>query len=132
MAVRAQGPIIDLKDGKIEGKFYHTKKGIETQYFLGVPYAKPPIGNLRFQKPVPLDRWHDVKVCRKFAPRAIQKNDPFEQNGGIPDSENCLYLNIFGPQNASNNKKLYPVIMFIHGGSCVNGSPVAYGDTNIC
>ena len=60
---------VKIENGVIEG-LYDTKSGL--QLYLGVPFAKPPVGGLRWKAPQPLDNWNDVKNTKAFGPRPVQ------------------------------------------------------------
>ncbi len=97
-------------------------KGIEENdalYFKSIPFAKPPVGQLRFEAPVENDAWNGVLDCTKYKASAMQNQTP--QNMGVEFSEDCLYLNIIAPKEA--NKKKLPVYVWIHGGAFAVGSP---------
>ncbi|MBY9016435.1 MAG: carboxylesterase family protein [Candidatus Lokiarchaeota archaeon] len=105
--------IISTKNGKIQGT-----QGDDFQSFLGIPYAKPPVEDLRFSEPQPLEPWSDVKKTTEFgfiAPQNIPDDPPIEQD----QNEDCLYLNIWTPE-ADNNSR--PVMFWIHGGGYVIGA----------
>lgn len=100
----------------------------------GIPYAQPPVGNLRFRPPQPHEAWTNVREAIKFAPSAPQDIPHLggltealsaspETPGALSDdpigSEDCLYLNIWSPR-ADNKKR--PVMVWIHGGAFVVGS----------
>ena len=87
--------------------------------FLGVPFAKPPVGELRFRKPVPMDPWDGVKEAKEFTPYCIQPGEPERVDKNIKGSEDCLTLNIFTP--ACDEKKR-PVVVWIHGGAYLTGN----------
>lgn len=105
--------IIETIKGKV--------KGVQEsghQKFLGIPYAKPPIGDLRFQKPQPMDAWEDIKDSTNFstiAPQNYIDETPISQE----ENEDCLYLNIWTPQA---DDKRRPVMFWIHGGGFVIGA----------
>lgn len=106
-----------IANGIIEGN-YDVKSGI-SQYF-GIPFAKPPVGDLRWKAPQPVDNWKGVKETRQFAPRPIQGvvfGDMQSRSDGL--SEDCLYLNVWTP-GAKNEKKL-PVLVYFYGGGFVAG-----------
>uniref|UniRef100_A0A0N5CFC7 Carboxylic ester hydrolase n=1 Tax=Strongyloides papillosus TaxID=174720 RepID=A0A0N5CFC7_STREA len=129
-----EGRRIETKYGPVIGKRIINDKDKEVDAFLGIPFAKPPIGELRFQKPVPPDSWTEPRRCFKFASRSIQKDMFFWQKYSLMDtSEDCLYLNVFAPVNgpSSDFPKGYPVMVFIHGGGFVCDSSVKYGDIGI-
>ncbi|GMS91527.1 hypothetical protein PENTCL1PPCAC_13702 [Pristionchus entomophagus] len=115
--------------GKVEGK-----RMIQTgsRQVDGIPYAKPPVGELRFKKPMPLDSWEEVLSTREHRARSIQKNFYMWDNikKGKP-SEDCLYLNVFMPCWTPPTSG-FPVMVFIHGGAFVMDGASNYGDIEIC
>lgn len=98
-------PIVQTKYGSVRGI---NEDGITV--FRGIPFAKPPVGDLRFAAPENADSWTETLDCSKFQNVPVQESDtsPYEQ------SEDCLYLNIWAPDNAQG--KNLPVLVFIHGG----------------
>ncbi len=108
---------VTIANGIIEGN-YNTHTGIQT--YFGVPFAKPPVGNLRWKAPQPLDNWKGVKPTKKFGPRPMQTmvfGDMASRSDGI--SEDCLYLNVWSP--AKRNTKNLPVLVYFYGGGNVAG-----------
>jgi para-nitrobenzyl esterase len=90
--------------------------------YLGVPYARPPVDELRWAPPQPA-RWNGVWNADRFGPECIQILRPHNINhyfGEEPTGENCLYLNIWSPPVKANAKR--PVIVFIYGGGGTVGS----------
>jgi len=108
---------VKIDNGVIEGN-YNTHSGIQT--YFGVPFAKPPVGNLRWKAPQPLDKWNGVKQAKKFGPRPMQTivfGDMNSRSDGV--SEDCLYLNVWTP--SKRNTKDLPVLVYFYGGGNVAG-----------
>jgi len=108
---------VSIENGIIEGN-YDTHTGI--QRFFGIPFAKPPVGELRWKAPQPLDNWEGVKETKKFGPRPMQTmvfGDMHSRSNGV--SEDCLYLNVWTP--AKMDTKDLPVLVYFYGGGNVAG-----------
>ena len=84
------------------------------EVFKGIPYAAPPIGDLRWRPPQPAASWSNVRVCDQFGPRSLQRNDRPHQ------SEDCLYLNVWTKRGTRQSRR--PVMVWIHGGGFTQGS----------
>jgi para-nitrobenzyl esterase len=85
--------------------------------FRGVPFAQPPLGELRFRAPQKLAAWSGVRDATRFGASAMQSGEP-----GVTHSEDCLYLNIWTPESGSSvTKEPYPVFVWIHGGGFTGG-----------
>lgn len=103
--------------GMIEG-LYDTRQGL-SQYF-GIPFAKPPVGRLRWRAPEAMDSWQGVKQTKAFGPRPVQAivfGDMNSRSAGL--SEDCLYLNVWSP--ARSNEHGLPVLVYFYGGGFVAG-----------
>ena len=136
-AVSAKDPkateVITVKEGKLTGVY--TEDGA-VEVFAGIPYAKPPVGELRWKEPQPPEPWEGVRVCDTFVPLSMQpRNHPvvgslmeifgyhtfrvsLEDNWIEPMSEDSLYLNVWKPAGECAG---LPVLVYIHGGSLTTG-----------
>ncbi|HMQ45889.1 MAG TPA: carboxylesterase family protein [Saprospiraceae bacterium] len=113
---------VHTKNGIVEG-LYDTHTGIQT--YFGVPFAKPPVGDLRWKAPQPIDNWKGIKETKAFGPRPMQAlvfGDMASRSDGV--SEDCLYLNIWTP--ATRNNKNLPVLVYFYGGGFVAGDASEY------
>ena len=113
---------VKTENGLISGA---SKEGISV--FKGVPFAAPPVGDLRWKAPVPAHNWKGIRRCDVFSASAMQtKPVPFMMYTEEylapqePLSEDCLYLNVWTGAKAATAK--LPVIVFIHGGGFVSGA----------
>ncbi|WP_233342848.1 carboxylesterase/lipase family protein [Burkholderia cepacia] len=91
----------------------------ETQAFLGIPYAAPPVGNLRWRPPAQATKWRGVKDATKFGSDCVQPPEYPELRGG-GQSEDCLTLNVWTP--ARSKAERLPVMVWIHGGGFQYGA----------
>jgi carboxylesterase type B len=112
-AAHAQpGPIAVTDKGAVRGL---TADGVAK--FLGLPYAAPPVGALRWRPPAPAARWKGVRAATSYARRCPQLPST---NGAGSENEDCLYLNVFTP--TAHPRRRLPVLFWIHGGGFENGS----------
>ncbi len=111
---------VQLQSGPVTGERQETEKG-EVWVFKGIPYAAPPVGDLRWKAPQPVDPWIERRACTSFGPACPQpaQTEMFYLDVGVTD-EDCLYLNVWTPA-ASPDDRL-PVMIWIHGGSFETGS----------
>ncbi|KAK7909771.1 hypothetical protein WMY93_014455 [Mugilogobius chulae] len=101
---KSENLIIQTKDGKVRGVLQPVLDG-HVREFLGIPYAKPPVGPLRFKPPQPADKWETVLDAASYPNSCYQMNEMtiagFEGvdmwNANTPLSEDCLYLNVWSP-----------------------------------
>ncbi|MBD0349794.1 MAG: carboxylesterase family protein [Flavisolibacter sp.] len=118
-------PVLTIEGGQIKGVVTPTKGVI---VYKGIPFAAPPVNNLRWKEPQPVVPWKGVKTADKYGAAAMQITwDPqsfygkeWRASGSVPFSEDCLYLNIWTLAAGNKNKKL-PVAMWIHGGGYREG-----------
>jgi len=133
--------VLEVEGGKIQGVY---NKDNSVKVYAGIPYAKPPVKELRWKEPQNVEPWDGIRDCSKFQNRSYQKIssevmsslvDIYAQKSWHPDfssktiegiSEDSLYLNVWRPNTNETN---LPVLMFIHGGSLNSGS-AAFDDYN--
>ncbi|XP_069596671.1 fatty acyl-CoA hydrolase precursor, medium chain-like [Ranitomeya imitator] len=122
-------PQVETQYGKLRGKILSVKETSKKVHgFYGVPFAKPPVGSLRFASPEPPESWSFVREAQEHAALCLQSLRVLEQMARVfktspalpPLSEDCLYLNIFTPADREKDTKL-PVMVFIHGGGLRSG-----------
>ncbi|WP_176664374.1 carboxylesterase family protein [Variovorax sp. SG517] len=126
----ADGPMVrQTTVGKVEGVDDSARTG--TWFWKGIPFAKPPVGALRWRAPAAPEPWSGIRQATKFGNACLQigrifspgANNTYDETIGTmlgkpSGSEDCLFVNIWRP--ASGEKKL-PVLLFIHGGSNISG-----------
>ena len=115
-------PVAETDLGTIVGKYHNVSlfgNTFTVRRFLGIPYAEPPIGDLRFRKPKPklpfAEPFHATNfgnICYQMFFRPFVKSE-------LPESEDCLLLNIFAPKERD---ELLPVMIYIHGGAYFSGA----------
>lgn len=121
---------------------YGTLEGIDKEgcsAFFGVPYAKPPVGELRWKAPQPPEPWDGMREAKEFSHRAWQMQELYHEDKNAPEmpfinygrefyadpayvppmDEDCLYLNVWTPAHSAEEK--LPVAFWIHGGAFMNG-----------
>ncbi|XP_006998555.3 liver carboxylesterase 1F-like [Peromyscus maniculatus bairdii] len=124
-------PVVNTVHGKVLGKYVHLEGFTQpVAVFLGVPFAKPPLGSLRFAPPQPAEPWSFVKNATSYPPMCFQDavkgqrvNDLLtnrKEKIHLQFSEDCLYLNIYTPADLTRSSRL-PVMVWIHGGGLIVG-----------
>ena len=126
------GPVALAQPGNIDAVRVQTANGLlegvtafDVRYFKGVPFAAPPVGDLRWKEPQPVKNWEGVRKADKFGPRAMQRpiySDMMFRSDGV--SEDCLYLNIWTPANPGKGK--LPVLVYFFGGGLMAGDGSEY------
>lgn len=121
---KAQSAIVKTVNGKIQGTSNADKT---VRIFKGIPFAAPPVGDLRWKTPQPVTNWKGIKQCTAFSASPIQnKPQPFycwsEEFIAQPEplSEDCLYLNVW--TSAQSKKEKQAVFVWIYGGGLSSGS----------
>jgi para-nitrobenzyl esterase len=134
--VSGDSTLVQTLYGPVRGSCANTKLGadgideeraIPVLSWLGVPFAQPPVGPLRFMAPVWPEIWTEVRNTTEYQPICIQSGDE-----GISghSSEDCLYLNIFAPVTKPGSEPL-PVYIYIHGGGFTGGSSASFKPMSI-
>ncbi|WP_232207652.1 carboxylesterase family protein [Pseudoxanthomonas sp. J35] len=117
-AAWSQGPVVHAPVGALQGEALDG--GIHA--FLGIPYAEPPVKQLRWRAPVPAKPWKGTREATAFGPACIQPpsrpGSIYSLGEALQTSEDCLSLNVWAPADAKDA----PVFVWIHGGSLVAGS----------
>lgn len=132
---------LTLANGEVRGAYTSDKK---VEVYAGIPYAKAPVGELRWKEPQPVENWEGVLDCTKFHAKSMQPGsnpvmsslvEIYAQKSWHPDfttktieprSEDSLYLNIWRPAQINGS---LPILVYIHGGSLTSGSS-AFTDYN--
>lgn len=118
----AQGAIVPTADGPVEGL---RKNGVEQ--FLGVPFAAPPVGALRWMPPQGSAKWTQLRQAKSFGPPCAQVTTLGPFAGPANSNEDCLYLNVFTPDVTAK----LPVLVWIHGGGYFDGASNDYDGSKL-
>ncbi len=126
--------VVSVEQGDLTGVYNEDETA---RIYAAIPYAKPPIGELRWKEPAEPEKWQGIRACDTYAPMAVQPSSSilysslskilgthnyefsFNDQYKEPMSEDCLYLNIYAP--AQDPQEPLPVIFFVHGGSLTTG-----------
>ena len=111
------GSLIRIDTGYISGTVIG-EPGKEVRIYRGIPYAAPPVGDLRWKPPQPADSWQGIRECTVFGDSSPQPAMPDLADG--PQSEDCLYLNVLTPAKRISDD--LPVMVWLHGGGYYAGS----------
>jgi para-nitrobenzyl esterase len=93
--------------------------GKEVRIYRGIPYAAPPVGDLRWKPPQPATPWQGIRECTAFGKSSIQQTIPIDL-ADMPQNEDCLYLNVLTAAKKASEK--LPVVVWLHGGGYTMGS----------
>lgn len=107
-------PVVSTTSGPVRGNNLAASNS-----YLGIPYAAPPVGELRWKAPAAAPTWTSTRDVKAFAPHCAQPASPY---GTASTSEDCLYLNVYAPKSGGP----HPVMVWIHGGAFYLGQSDAY------
>lgn len=115
--------IVKIDQGLLRGSTLKARNGRDFKAFQGIPYAKPPINELRFENPIAADPWDDVLDATVEKDMCIQKNlFMYQTYNELLGVEDCLYLNVYTPKIPKKGKtELLPVMVWIAGGGFSSG-----------
>ncbi len=120
-AKAASSPRVETKEGPVKG---FLNNGVAE--FLGIPYAAPPVGDLRWQPPQSHTAWNNVLEATAYGLNCAQTATNGIFAGPANSNEDCLYLNVFAPSLDASAKEKLPVIVWIHGGGNIIGESNDY------
>jgi len=110
-------PVVGVTGGSIRGRLLPEGRGA---VFKGIPFAQPPVGDLRWREPMPVVAWAGVRDAAESGPPAAQASFGWNEKTAAASREDCLYLDVWTPTGQSSARN--PVMVWIHGGGNTGGS----------
>lgn len=107
--------IKQINDGEILGRYTTSETGRTVSAFIGIPFASPPVANLRFRNPQKVTPWNGTLLTQYERPKCPQM-DLLSGNFGMDGEEDCLYVNVYVPERSSNNRNRLDVVVWFFGG----------------
>nr|AHJ81343.1 carboxylesterase [Locusta migratoria] len=121
--VAASGAVVRTRQGALRGTSRAASEGRRFLAFYRIPYARPPVGPLRFRSPQPPDAWPHIRDATTLGPVCTQYAT-FVPGRSLMGAEDCLYLNVFTPE--LRPEEPFPVMFWIHGGGWIDGGSNSY------
>jgi para-nitrobenzyl esterase len=115
-------PVVGVAGGRVRGRIVTPASGAA---FKGIPYAAPPVGNLRWHEPVAVAPWEGIRDAGTIGPPCSQNAQGWNDAAAAASKEDCLYLNVWTPEWPARTK--LPVMVWIHGGGNTGGSATNIG-----
>jgi para-nitrobenzyl esterase len=121
-AQSSTGPLVTVAGGKVQGSLLSSPGAA---VFKGIPYAQPPVGDLRWREAQSVKSWTGVRQATEYGAPCAQNDAGWNKNSAEKSSEDCLYLNVWAPEWPSQSKKA--VMVWLHGGGNNGGSALGAG-----
>jgi para-nitrobenzyl esterase len=122
LALAADGPIVSVTGGRIQGRLLAAPGGA---VFQGIPFAAAPVGDSRWREPGPLKAWSGVRDASAYGAPCAQVTAAWNAKAAALGSEDCLFLNVWNSEWPARTRK--PVMVWIHGGANMGGSALGAG-----
>ncbi|XP_067905153.1 cocaine esterase-like isoform X2 [Heterodontus francisci] len=123
-------PIVSIEDGLLRGKQLEVEGSPRPVFgYIGIPFAAPPVGPLRFAPPQRPQPWTGIRNATSYPPMCLQKIRKRLPPFSVPASEDCLYLGVYSPVHPSHRYSSLPVMVWIHGGAFILGSGSSFHGT---
>ncbi|MCX6630703.1 MAG: carboxylesterase family protein [Candidatus Solibacter sp.] len=115
LGAASPGPEVAVTGGRVAGRALNAGA-----VFMGIPFAQPPVGDLRWREPMPVKAWTGVREATQYGAPCAQVAAGWNDKVAAAGSEDCLFLNVWAPEWPSRSRK--PVMFWIHGGANMGGS----------
>ena len=118
LAIPAEiGPAVSVSGGQVRGRLLPKDAGA---VFKGIPFAQPPVGDLRWREPQAVLPWTGIRDAGESGPPCAQSSSGWNEKEAIASREDCLYLDVWTPQWPAQSRR--PVMVWLHGGGNTGGA----------